>query len=132
MPDLSAFNLTFRSRSDEFSDQISCDQDSRFWFRLEASEDSDIITDFFLGGFDTALSGDLLAHCYRTLGKTPKGRIVFGDIMSSRPVDAAIVRSAGERFADCAKQLLAGYGRSVRGVHIERRPRDKIDLVIIG
>jgi hypothetical protein len=125
-------DVTFRLRSDEFSDQVSCDQDAKFWFRLEASEDSDNITDFFLGGFDDTLAGDLLTHCYKTLGRAPKGRIVFGNILSSRPSDATTIQSARERFADYAKQLLAGYGRSLRNAHIERRIRDKVDLVISG
>jgi hypothetical protein len=130
MAALPSFHYTLRIRSDDFSDQISCDEDKNFWFRIENAGDCDTITDFFLGGFDPALAGDLLVECYRKLNRKPRVRIVFGNILSSRPSDAAAIRTASERFEDAARQLLASHGRALRSAHIERRPRDKVDLVI--
>lgn len=127
---LPSFQYTLRVRSDGFSDQVSCDEDSRFWFRIESAGDCDTITDFFPGGFDPALSGDLLVECYRMLNRKPRVRIVFSDILSSRPSDAAAIRAASEQFGEAVRQLLASHGRALHSAHIERRPRDKIDLVI--
>ena len=43
---------TFKVRRDQVSDQVSCDQDAKFWFRMESAEDRDNITDSSLGAFD--------------------------------------------------------------------------------
>ena len=120
---------TFRARYDEFSSQVSCEQDSKFWFRLEAAEGRDNVTDFFLGAFDPGLGGDLLTMCYKKLGKIPQQRLVFGDILSSRLGDSAAVDAAKTRFEEYTKAMLAAYGRSIRASHIARR-REKWDLVI--
>ena len=53
----------FKIRRDDFSAQVSCDRDPKFWFRLEVTQDADKITDFLLGAFDPSLGGDLLTIC---------------------------------------------------------------------
>jgi hypothetical protein len=120
---------TFRVRHDDFSAQVSCDQDPKFWFRLEVADDCDNITDFFLGAFDPNLGGDLLAMCYKKVVRSPRQRLVFGDILSSRPDNPAVIETAKARFEEYAKAMLASYGRSVHASHIARRGK-KVDLVI--
>ena len=129
MSNPSPSTCTFQTRHDDFSKQVSCDQDRKFWFRLEAAQGCDTITDFFLGNFDSDVGGDLLAICYRKINRVPSGRLVFGDILSSRPSDLAAVDNAKARLEEYAKMLLAGYGRSVGNARIVPR-RDKLDLVI--
>jgi hypothetical protein len=125
----SYLNYTFGAQLDDFSNQIFCDQDPKFWFRLEGTNTLDNITDFFLGGFDPALGGDLLILCYRTLNREPKDRIVFRDIFSSRSVDAATIKSVSKSLEVYAKQLLASYGRSMRRAHVDLW-RGKVNFVI--
>jgi|ERR1700733_3083363 len=120
---------TFKVRRDQVSDQVSCDQDAKFWFRMESAEDRDNITDFSLGAFDSTLGGDLLALCYSKIAKTPNRRIVFGNFLSSGPSDASAIETAKARLEGYAKTLLAAYGRPVHTSHMLRR-REKIDLVI--
>src|ERR1700761_9575571 len=102
-------NYTFSVRLDDFSKQVSCDQDLKFWFRLEGTDKSDSITDFFLGGFDPALGGDLLILCYRVLNLEPNNRIVFRDILSSRPIDGAAIKSISTSLESYTRQLLASH-----------------------
>jgi hypothetical protein len=120
---------TFRTRQDEFSTQISCDQDPKFWFRLESVEGCDTITDFVLGNFGSDVGGDLLAMCYKKINRIPPDCLVFGDILSSRPSDAVTVDNAKARLEGYVKAMLAGYGRFVRTSSIVPR-RNKLDLVI--
>ena len=72
MPASSLATYTFQMRQDDFSVQVSCDQDPKFWFRLEQGQGEDIITDFFLGGFDPALGGDLLNMCYKKISRSQR------------------------------------------------------------
>jgi hypothetical protein len=120
---------TFQIRRDEFSAQVSCDQDPKFWFRLETAENRDNITDFFLGAFDPSLGGDLLATCYKKLAKKPNHKIVFGNFLPGGPSDPAAIETAKARFEGYAKTMLAVYGRSVHASHVLDR-RKKFDLVI--
>ena len=53
MADLFPSTCTFQVRHDDFSTQVSCEQDRMFWFRLEVAEGRDNITDFSLGAFAT-------------------------------------------------------------------------------
>ena len=73
--------LTLRTRIDDYSYQVSAEEDGRFWFRLEREDDRDIITDFFIGSAPEETAADLLADCYRTLGLTPAMVVVFRDIL---------------------------------------------------
>ena len=125
-------NCTFQIRRDDVSTQVSCDEDLKFWFRLEAAEGRDHITDFSLGAFDLGIGGDLLARCYKEAGKIPQRRIVFRDFMSSGPSDPAAIGTTKTRLEDYAKVMLAAYGRFPQATHIVRRPerREKLDLVI--
>jgi hypothetical protein len=124
-----SLNYTFRTRVDDFAKFVSCDQDHKFWFRLEALENTDNITDFFLGAFDPELGGELLVACYRKLDLQPQARIVFGDILSSRDGDPAKVENATNRLLNYSEHLLTNFGRRIRGTRIESR-RNKFDLVI--
>ena len=129
MPTLSLATCTFQTRQDDFSVQVSCDQDPKFWFRLEGSQSEDIITDFFLGGFDSALGGDLLAMCYKKIGRTPAAHLVFRDILVSRPAHSAAAATEQAHLEGYTKSMLAGYGRAIRMSRIVHR-RDKLDLMI--
>ena len=127
---MSPTNCTFRIRQDEFSVQVSCDQDPKFWFRLEVTAGSDHITDFFLGSFDPALAGDLLAMCYAKIGRLPQDQLVFNDILSSRQAsNPDAVTAVRANFEEYARAMLAYYGRSVRASRIVPR-RDKLDLIV--
>jgi hypothetical protein len=129
MSSLSPLLSTFRARRDDFSVQISCHQDPKFWFRLEEKQERDHISDFFLGNFDPALAGDLLAMCYQTIGRSPRARLVFSDILSSKPGDPHTIDTAKRRFEDYTKAMLAYYGCSIGSAKILPR-REKIDLII--
>ena len=130
---LSPSTCTFQVRHDQVSTQVSCEQDHKFWFRLEAGEGRDIITDFSLGAFDSGFGGDLLALSYKKAAKIPQHSIVFRDFLSSAPNDPAAIASAKTRFEGYAKAMLTVYGRSVHTSNIVRQPspgREKLDLVI--
>jgi hypothetical protein len=130
---LSPSTCTFQVRHDQVSTQVSCEQDHKFWFRLEVANSRDSITDFSLGAFDSGIGGDLLALCYKKADKTPQRSIVFCDFLSSGPSDPAAITTAKTRFEEYAKVMLATYGRSVHAAHIERQlgpRREKLDLVI--
>jgi hypothetical protein len=129
MPALSPFVCTFQVRRDDFSAQVSCDQDTKFWFRLEETHERDDITDFFLGGFDPTLAGDLLAMCYRSIGRLPHARLVFGDILSSQLGDAHAVDAVKLRFENYAKAMLRHYGCSIGSAYTVLR-RNKFALII--
>jgi hypothetical protein len=129
MPAFPPLSCTFQVRHDDFSVQVSCKQDTKFWFRLEQAHEQDNITDFFLGGFDPALAGDLLAMCYKSIGRPPRSRLVFGDILSSQPGNPQAVDSARLRFEEYTKAMLAHYGCSVGSANIASR-RGKFDLAI--
>jgi hypothetical protein len=123
-------NYTFRIRTDDFSVQVSCDQDRRFWFRLEVATEEDRVTDFCLGAFDPDLGGDLLEVCYKMHARAPGNRIVFRDVFASRAADAATIENARASLAEHAKHLLAGHGRRLFGANIELQPGNKIDIII--
>jgi hypothetical protein len=125
----SPINYTFKVRQDSFSVQVSCDQDPKFWFRLEIEEGQDQITDFFLGAFDSALGGDILAMCYAEIGRVPQDQLVFTDILSSQPSNANAVNAARAKFEEYAKGMLAHYQRSLGSSRISPR-RDKFDLIM--
>jgi hypothetical protein len=129
MPTPSLAKCTFQTRQDDFSSQVSCGQDPKFWFRLEESQGEDIITDFFLGGFDPALGGDLLTMCYKIVGRTPAPHLVFRDVLSSRPVDPAAANAEQLRLEGYTKEMLSGQGRAIRTSRIVHR-RGKLDLMI--
>ena len=129
MADPSPSTCTFQVRHDDFSTQVSCEQDHMFWFRVEVAEGRDNITDFSLGAFDSGIGGDLLAACYKTAGKLPQRYIVFRDFLSSRSSDPEAIATAKTGFEEYTKVMLAAYGRSVHASHIVRR-REKLDLVI--
>jgi hypothetical protein len=127
MPD--PINCTFDVRHDDFSAQVSCKQDPKFWFRVELAGGEDHITDFFLGSFDPALGGDLLAMCYAKVSRVPQDRLVFDDILSSRPCDPDAIKTARGNLEAYARAMLANYGRSLRSSRIARR-RGKFDLML--
>jgi hypothetical protein len=129
MPAPSLLSCNFHVRYDDVSVQVSCDQEPKFWFRLELADDLDIITDFTVGAFDQALGGDLLAMCFSKIGRTPHTRLVFRDILSCRPGDPATVANAKLRFEEYAGAMLANYDRYISSSHIATR-LDKFDLVI--
>jgi hypothetical protein len=129
---MSALSLStdmFKIRRDDFSAQVSCDPDPKFWFRLEVAQDGDKITDFFLGAFDPSLGGDLLTICYKKVAKIPHRCIVFADFLSSGPSDPAAIETAKARFEEYAKTMLVAYGRTMHASRVVRR-RDKFDLVM--
>lgn len=109
---------TFNTRNDDFSFQVSCDQDPKFWFRLEQGANCDRITDFFLGAFDSTLGGDLLEACYKKIGHKPQRRIVFTDIVSSRTEYSSTVDKAKTHFEECARLMLANYGLLISSANI--------------
>lgn len=129
MPTLSPLIGKFEVQSDDFSVQVCCDEDPKFWFRLELADDLDIITDFTVGAFDPALGGDLLAMCFSKIGRTPHTRLVFRDILSCRPGDPATVANAKLRFEEYAGAMFANYGCFISASHIATR-LDKFDLII--
>jgi hypothetical protein len=129
MSDLSLSNDMFKTRHDDFSAQVLCDHDPRFWFRLETAQDGDKITDFFLGAFDPSLGGDLLAKCYNKVAKIPHRRIIFVDFLSSGSSDPAALETAKKRFEGYAKTMLLTYGRTINVTRVMRR-REKLDLVV--
>jgi hypothetical protein len=129
MPTPSLATCTFQTRQDDFSAQVSCDQDPKFWFRLEESQGEDTITDFFIGGFDPSLGGDLLTMCYRKIGRTPAAHLVFRDVLASRPADPAAADAEQLRLEGYTKEMLAGQGRAIQTSHIVHR-RGKLDLMI--
>jgi hypothetical protein len=129
MSTLSLSTSAFQIRRDDFSAQVSSDDDPKFWFRLEEAQGGDNITDFFLGAFDPSLGGELLAICYKKAEKIPHRCIVFKDFLSTGPSDPVAIETAKARIERYAKTMLAAYGRSVRGSHVVRR-REKFDLVI--
>jgi hypothetical protein len=122
---------TFQVRRDQVSYQVSCDEDAKFWFRMESAEDHDNITDFSLGAFDHSVGGDLLVLCYSKIAKTPSRRIVFGDFLSSKPSDPSAIEAAKAHLEGYAKTLLAAYGQSMHASHVLRR-REKLDLMIVA
>jgi hypothetical protein len=93
----------FKIRRDDFSAQVSCDHDPKFWFRLEVTQDGDKITDFLLGAFDPSLGGDLLAICYNKIAKLPQHCIVFGDFLPSGSSDPGTIEAAKARFEGYAR-----------------------------
>jgi hypothetical protein len=101
-----------QTRIDDFSFQVSSPADPRFWFRVERSGDSDVITDYFLGSFPKESGGDLLEECYRVLGLTPRMVIVFRDILPSSGLAARAqtLAEARDLYADCGKTLLLAFG----------------------
>jgi hypothetical protein len=119
----------FKIRRDDFSAQVSCDRDPKFWFRLEVTQDADKITDFLLGAFDPSLGGDLLTICYAKVAKLPQRCIVFGDFLPSGPSDPATLEAAKARFEGYTKAMLAAYRRTMHTSRVVRR-REKFDLVI--
>jgi hypothetical protein len=122
-------NRTFQVRRDQVSAQVSCDQDPKFWFRVESTDERDKITDFFLGTFDAALGGDLLSICYSKIARIPNRHIVFGDFLPSGPTDPSVIEQTKARLEGYTKTLLAAYGRTVQVSQVLRR-REKCDLVI--
>jgi hypothetical protein len=133
MTKLSPSTYTFKVRRDQVSTQVSCEQDHKFWFRLEVAEGRDNITDFSLGAFDSSSGGDLLAACYKEAATIPQRCIVFLDFLSSGPTDPAGIANAKTRFEEYAKVLLGTYGRFVQASRIVRQVgprREKLDLVI--
>lgn len=129
MPTPSLIGYTFQARRDDFSEQVSCGQDPKFWFRLEVSKDEDAITDFFLGGFDPILGGDLLTMCYKKIGREPAAHLVFRDILASRPAGPVATDTEQRRLEEYAKAMLAWRGR-ILGTSCIVRHRDKLDLMI--
>ena len=119
----------FNLRRDDFSAQVSCDHDPKFWFPLEVAQDGDKITDFSFGAFDPSLGGDLLTICYKKLAKIPHRCIVFGDFLSSGPSDPDAIETAKARFEGYARTMLVAYGRTIDASRVVRR-REKFDLVI--
>ena len=128
---LSPPSCTFKVRNDDFSMQVSCDQDSMFWFRLEIAGAQDHITDFSLGAFDPALGGDLLAMCYDRIGRIPQDQLVFDDILPSGLGSADAINNTKVNFEEYARAMLSYYGRSVRASRIVPR-RGKLDLIVDG
>ena len=104
---------TFQVRLDQVSAQVSCEQDPKFWFRVESTGERDNITDFFLGAFDATLGGDLLTLCYSKIAKIPNRRIVFGDFLPSGPIDPSAIETTKARLEGYTTTLLAAYGRTV-------------------
>ena len=126
---LSIRNCTFKVQQDDFSIQVSCDQDPKFWFRLEIGEGQDRITDFFLGVFYPALGGDLLALCYNKIARDPQDQLVFSDILSSRLGNPNAIDATRVNFEKYAKAMLDHYGRRLRSSRVLQR-RSKFDLIL--
>ena len=126
---------SFRVQEDDWSFQISCVLDNRFWFRLEKSpKPVDVITDYFLGEFESSLGGPLLAECYRTLGRVPQSVIVFRNLLPGTTPDldaTTAVADACERYAAYGAQALRVLRRS--DVRQRRYEIDgKIDLELVA
>jgi hypothetical protein len=130
-----ADRLAFRSRTDDFSHQISADNDKRFWFRVERHVDQDVITDFFLGSVPEEQASSVLLACYDHLAITPQLKVVFKDILPGQESEIATGRLTSEidwaqhHFAVCGKRFLRRLGaRSVEDSL--RQSGGKVDLVL--
>jgi hypothetical protein len=128
--------LTFRTRKDDWSYQVTCDERPNFWFRLKSERDEeDVITDFLLnprGVFPDdlelrPLGGALLTRCYRELQLRPHPRLVFGNILVSKNPSklSAALSAAQALYTDCARKLFADFGLRMSGSAVERRTVDK-------
>jgi hypothetical protein len=121
-----------QATADQFSYKVSAPADRFFWFRLEREQDRDVITDYFLGGFDEEIAGRLLIECYGALGLIPAVKIIFRDILPSRePAGASALEKARSFYTACGKELLIAFGAT----HVDERlesDHDKRNLVLVA
>jgi hypothetical protein len=130
-----ANGLKLQSRLDDFSYQVSANNDAIFWFRLEREPDRDVITDFFLGSISETLAATALIACYGFLRLTPKNVMVFRDIL---PYDESLEKTmipsealdrAQHLYATAGKAALIKFGARKVDESLESRC-GKYDLVL--
>ena len=130
-----ANGLKLQSRLDDFSYQVSADNDAIFWFRLEREPDRDVITDFSLGGISETLAATALIACYAFLRLTPKNIMVFRNILPSyEPLEETIIPPealdrARHLYATAGKAALIKFGARKVAESLESRC-GKYDLVL--
>jgi hypothetical protein len=129
MPKPLQLHSGLRVRRDDFSVQVSCDDDQKFWFRLESTDGADLVTDFTIGSFDSKLGGDLLAMCFDKIGRPPLSRLVFVDIVPSQRGDPIKIAEAQSCLEEYAAVTFARHNRSIKLARIEAR-QAKLDLII--
>jgi hypothetical protein len=119
--------LNFSSRVDEFSVQISCAEDPRFWLRLEPIAVPKI-TDFFLGEFPPETGAELLARCFKLIDNIGTDRLPrpwMEPIYSRRAPPLMIFSNLQsdetESHANSATAALASFKRKI--VHSMCRKR---------
>lgn len=128
-------DLKLQTRSDDFSYQVSAENDQRFWFRLERKLNRDVITDFNPGSLHHDDAGAALTMCYEHLGLRPQQTVVFRDIMSSadanhsQPTFARPLDDVLDSYVGWGKALLNHFGNSDVDERVERR-RQKLDLIL--
>jgi hypothetical protein len=122
-----------QTRIDAYSYQVSNAADPKFWFRIERTDNVDVITDYSLGTFPKERGGDLLAECYRVVGLTPRMTIVFRNIAPGNAIatDAQAVTEARNRYGDWGRALLIGLGADRVRESLEEN-RGKYDLRLTG
>ncbi len=129
-----ASGLKLQSRLDDFSYQVSADNDAIFWFRLEREPDRDVITDFLLGSISETLAATALIACYAFLRLTPKNVMVFRNILPSyESLEETMIPEALDRaqrlYATAGKTALIKFGARKIDECLESRC-GKYDLVL--
>jgi hypothetical protein len=118
--------LNFSSQVDEFSVQISCAEDPRFWLRLAPVAVSKI-TDFSLGEFPSEASAELLARCFKLIDEIGSDRLPrpWMEPMYSRRAPPLVIFSnlkpdEIEFHANSAAAALASFKRKIVHTHTQR------------
>jgi hypothetical protein len=130
-----ASGLKLQSRLDDFSYQVSADNDRIFWFRLEREPDRDVITDFLLGSISENLAATALIACYGFLRLTPRKVMVFRNILPSYKslektmIPPEALDRAQHLYATAGKATLIKFGARKVDESLESRC-GKYDLVL--
>lgn len=127
--------LKLHSRIDEFSYQVSAENDRMFWFRLERRPDRDVITDFSVGTVARLRAASALRLCYSHLGLAPRQVIVFQDILACKTASedeaaaSKALRNARRLYGACGRAALISAGVIKVEESLQRR-EGKYDLVL--
>lgn len=129
----STHRLTLQKTTDDFSYQVSAQDDRRFWFRLERQPDRDIITDYFVGSLPHEEAVSLFTECYRLLGLAPQNVIVFRDILPTRKLKDVFAElgQARDLYGACGKTTLTSFGAGRVKEKLQKEP-DRYNLVLTG
>ncbi|HVX15600.1 MAG TPA: hypothetical protein VHC22_30720 [Pirellulales bacterium] len=129
-------DLKLQSTTDDFSYQVSAENDDRFWFRLERHADRDVVTDYCLGSVENDRAASVLLNCYQHLGLVPRKVIVFSDILASKSSVRDLAITAGSfllrvqrLYGACGRAALQSSGCSEVEESLERT-RGKYDLIL--